>query len=223
MGIPYLDTMLKHAQNYARPVTDTTTVLLSPTWGSNSLLVKYGEKLIDKLVETGYDIIIRPHPQSFTADRETIKHLMEKYPESKRLHWNRDNNNFDVLAKSDIMITDYSGIMYDFTLIFNKPVIYTEAGFKKDPYDCWCIEGDTWMLSTIKKIGTELNDENIGRIKEVIDTSIKASKETTLIEEARKETWCNIGKSSELIAGYLIDKLAELGNKDKPVIKEEKA
>ena len=223
MGIPYLDTMLKHAQNYARPVTDTTTVLLSPTWGSNSLLVKYGEKLIDKLVETGYDIIIRPHPQSFTADRETIKHLMEKYPESKKLHWNRDNNNFDVLAKSDIMITDYSGIMYDFTLIFNKPVIYTEAGFKKDPYDCWCIEGDTWMLSTIKKIGTELNDENIGRIKEVIDTSIKASKETTLIEEARKETWCNIGKSSELIAGYLIDKLAELGNKDKPVIKEEKA
>ncbi|MCR4775755.1 MAG: CDP-glycerol glycerophosphotransferase family protein [Saccharofermentans sp.] len=223
MGIPYLDTMLKHAQNFQRPVSDTTTVLLSPTWGSNSLLVKYGEKLIDKLVETGYDIIIRPHPQSFTADRETIKHLMEKYPESKRLHWNRDNNNFDVLAKSDIMITDYSGIMYDFTLIFNKPVIYTEAGFKKDPYDCWCIEGDTWMLSTIKKIGTELNDENIGRIKEVIDTSIKASKETTLIEEARKETWCNIGKSSELIAGYLIDKLAELGNKDKPVIKEEKA
>lgn len=223
MGIPYLDTMLKHAQNYQRPVTDTTTVLLSPTWGSNSLLVKYGEKLIDKLVETGYDIIIRPHPQSFTADRESIKHLMEKYPESKRLHWNRDNNNFDVLAKSDIMITDYSGIMYDFTLIFNKPVIYTEAGFKKDPYDCWCIEGDTWMLSTIKKIGTELNDENIGRIKEVIDTSIKASKETTLIEEARKETWCNIGKSSELIAGYLIDKLAELENKDKPVIKEEKA
>ncbi len=223
VGLPYLDTMLEQAKNYDKPDTDTTTVLLSPTWGNNSLLVKYVEKLIDRLVETGYDIIIRPHPQSFTADKETIDRLMEKYPETSRLHWNRDNNNFDVLARSDIMITDYSGIMYDFTLIFNKPVIYTEAGFKKDPYDCWCIEGETWMLGTIKKIGKELNSENIGQIKELIDSSIKMSKETTLIEEARNETWCNIGKSSELIADYLVDKLAELEKKNNPEKKEEKA
>ena len=79
------------------------------------------------------------------------------------------------------------------------------------------------MLGTIKKIGKELNSENIGQIKELIDSSIKMSKETTLIEEARNETWCNIGKSSELIADYLVDKLAELEKKNNPEKKEEKA
>ena len=222
IGIPYLDTMLKHAKEYKRKKTDTTTVLLSPTWGANSLLVKYGETLIDKLIETGYDIIIRPHPQSFTADKDTIDSLMAKYPESEKLHWNRDNNNFDVLARSDIMISDYSGIMYDFAFIFNKPVIYTNAQFKKDPYDAWCLEGETWMISTIRKIGKELNKDNIDHVKELIDTGIRESKETPVIAEARAETWCNIGKSSELTADFLIEKLAELEEKNKVETKSEK-
>lgn len=220
VGIPYMDTMLKHAKNYKRPETDLTTVLLSPSWGASCLLVKYGELLIDGLIATGYNIIIRPHPQSFTADKETIDRLMAKYPDSEKLHWNKDNNNFDVLARSDIMISDYSAIMYDFAFIFNKPVIYTNAQFKKDPYDAWCLEGELWMLSTIRKIGKELKKENVGQIKELIDSSIKESKETDIIDEARKETWCNIGKSSELIADYLIKKLAKLEEQKKTVKKE---
>ncbi len=140
---------------------------------------------------------------------------MSKYPETNKLHWNRDNNNFDVLARSDIMISDYSGIMYDFAFIFNKPVIYTNAQFRKDPYDAWCIEGETWMLSTIRKIGRELSSENVGRVKELIDSCIRDSKQTSAIEDARNETWCNIGKSAELTADYLVEKLAELENKDK--------
>lgn len=219
VGIPYLDTMLKHAQNYKRQQTGTTTVLLSPSWGASSLLVKYGETLIDKLIETGYDIIIRPHPQSFTADKDTVDRLMAKYPETKKLHWNRDNNNFDVLARSDIMISDYSGIMYDFAFIFNKPVIYTNAQFKKDPYDAWCIEGETWMLSTIRKIGKELNKDNLEQIKELIDSSIRDSKETPMIREARDETWCNIGKSAELTADYLVEKLAEIEGRGRKTAK----
>ncbi|MBO4450086.1 MAG: CDP-glycerol glycerophosphotransferase family protein [Clostridiales bacterium] len=221
VGIPYLDTMYEHAKTYEAKKSDVTTVLLSPSWGASSLLVKYGSSLIDRLIETGYDIIIRPHPQSFTADKETIDSLMAKYPESKRLHWNRDNNNFDVLARSDIMISDYSGIMYDFAFIFNKPVIYTNAEFKKDPYDAWCIEGETWMLSTIRKLGKELNSGNIGQVKELIDSCIKESRQSAKILEARDETWCNIGKSASLTADYLIEKLAELEKKDKPSVETE--
>ncbi len=76
------------------------------------------------------------------------------------------------------------------------------------------------MLSTIRKIGKELKKENVGQIKELIDSSIKESKETDIIDEARKETWCNIGKSSELIADYLIKKLAKLEEQKKAVKKE---
>jgi hypothetical protein len=208
MGLPYLDSMYQRAQGYEKKETGEKTVLLSPTWGPNSILVKFGSSFIDRLIETGYNIIIRPHPQSYTADKDTIEMLMNKYPETDKLHWNRDNDNFDVLASADIMISDYSGVMYDFIFIFNKPVIYTTEGYTKDPYDCWCLEGETWMVSTIRKLGKELTKENAENIKELIDTSISEGVDPVEVEQARIETWCNVGNSASLIADYIIDKLA---------------
>lgn len=208
MGLPYLDSMYQRAQGYEKKETGEKTVLLSPTWGPNSILVKFGSSFIDRLIETGYNIIIRPHPQSYTADKDTIETLMNKYPETDKLHWNRDNDNFDVLASADIMISDYSGVMYDFIFIFNKPVIYTTEGYTKDPYDCWCLEGETWMVSTIRKLGKELTKENAENIKELIDTSIAEGVDPVEVEQARIETWCNVGNSASLIADYIIDKLA---------------
>ena len=208
MGLPYLDGMLERAQGYEMKQSGEKTVLLSPTWGPNSILVKFGSPFIDRLIETGYNIIIRPHPQSYTADKDTIETLMNKYPETDKLHWNRDNDNFDVLASADIMISDYSGVMYDFIFIFNKPVIYTTEGYTKDPYDCWCLEGETWMVSTIRKLGKELTKENAENIKELIDTSISEGVDPVEVEQARIETWCNVGRSASLIADYIIDKYA---------------
>ena len=209
LGFAYGDSVnVTFSNGYEMKEHTEKTVLLSPTWGPNSILVKFGSPFIDRLIETGYNIIIRPHPQSYTADKDTIETLMAKYPETEKLHWNRDNDNFDVLASADIMISDYSGVMYDFIFIFNKPVIYTTEGFKKDPYDAWCLEGETWMISTIRKLGKELTKENAENIRELIDTSIEEGLDPVEVEQARIETWCNVGKSSSLIAEYIIDKYA---------------
>ena len=77
------------------------------------------------------------------------------------------------------------------------------------------------MLSTIRKLGKELNSENIGQVKELIDSCIKESRQSAKIAEARDETWCNVGKSASLTADYLIEKLAELEKKDKPSVETE--
>ena len=109
VGIPYMDEMMKRVEKAGpAPKTDSTTVLLAPSWGVSSLLVRYGETMIKNLLDTGYHVIIRPHPQSFTADKEVIDRLMAQFPDSDKLEWNRDNDNFEVLRRSDIMISDFS-------------------------------------------------------------------------------------------------------------------
>ncbi len=79
----------------------------------NSLLNRFGNQLIDQLISSGYHIIIRPHPQSFTSEKELIDRLMRDYPS---LEWNQDIDNFDVLNRSDILISDFSGVIFDFAL-----------------------------------------------------------------------------------------------------------
>ena len=73
------------------------------------------------------------------------------------------------------------------------------------------------------RLGKELNSSNIGQVKELIDSCIKESRESAKITEARDETWCNIGKSSELTADFLIERLAEIEGRNVPAEKEEKA
>lgn len=221
-GIPYMDEMLKRAKTYERKQGDVPTVLLAPTWGQYGLLNRYGEELIRSLADTGYNIVIRPHPQSFTADKDIIDDLMNKFPESDKLHWNRDNDNFEALAGSDIMISDFSAVNFDYAFVFDKPLIYSNTGFTKNLYDAWRFEEDPWNVSTPRRIGTELTKENIPNLKQIIDDSIGNTSLDEARSEAKNETWCNIGSSARVIADYLADKYGELSRKDIPSETEEK-
>ncbi len=221
-GIPYMDEMLKRAKTYERKQGDVPTVLLAPTWGEYGLLNRYGEELIRSLVDTGYNIVIRPHPQSFTADKDIIDGLMSKFPESDKLHWNRDNDNFEALADSDIMISDFSAVNFDYAFVFDKPLIYSNTGFTKNLYDAWRFEEDPWNVATPRRIGIELTKENIPNLKQIIDDSIGNTSLDEARNEAKNETWCNIGSSSRVIADYLADKYEELGRKDIPEEAEKK-
>lgn len=221
-GIPYMDEMLKRAKTYERKQSDVPTVLLAPTWGQYGLLNRYGEELIRSLVDTGYNIVIRPHPQSFTADKDIIDDLMNKFPESDKLHWNRDNDNFEALAGSDIMISDFSAVNFDYAFVFDKPLIYSNTGFTKNLYDAWRFEEDPWNVATPRRIGIELTKENIPNLKQIIDDSIGNTSLDEARNEAKNETWCNIGSSARVIADYLADKYGELSKKDIPEEAEEK-
>ena len=69
---------------------------------------------------------MRPHPQSFQSDKEIIDRLMQKYPESEMFLWNRDNDNFSVLQAADILISDFSGVIFDYSLVFDEFCIGSE-------------------------------------------------------------------------------------------------
>lgn len=217
VGQPYMDTLRERVTaSYNQNTNSNTTVLVAPSWGKSSILNRYGTEFIKALLATGYNIIIRPHPQSFTSEKELINELMSKFPENDQLEWNKDNDNFDVLNRSDIMISDFSGVLFDFALGFDKPIIYADTSFDKDPYDaCW-LDEELWTFTTLSKIGIKLNEEHFDSLKTIIEDSILSQKIKENRDKARSECWVNIGKSATIIADYLIRKHEELiNNNDK--------
>lgn len=122
--------------------------------------------------------------------------LQTKFPESEKLHWNGDNDNFEVLRKSDIMITDFSCVMFDYALIFDRPFIYTDIEFDKSPYDAAWVEEDMWTLRILPYIGVPLRDEDFDSIKEVIDHTVNDDRLARGRDKARQETWANPGEAS---------------------------
>ncbi len=206
VGIPYLDETLKKKEQEQAPEHDRT-VLVAPSWGSNSILNRFGNELIDLLLGTGYRIIIRPHPQSFTSEKAMIDKLMAEYPQ---LEWNRDTDNYNVLCRSDVMISDFSGVIFDYSLVFDKPVICAYTDFNKDPYDAWWLETPIWTATAVPRLGPILTKENLPSIKEMIDEAVESKSFEDGRHAVRDETWMYRGEGAKRAADYLIDKYNEL-------------
>ena len=214
VGLTYMDAM-KARLDGAEPIgAHPTTVLLAPSWGQSAILSRYGARIIDALLKTGYHVIVRPHPQSFTSEKELIDKLMKQYPDSEQLEWNRDNDNFEVLRRSDIMISDFSGVIFDFALVFDKPIIYADTSYDKSPYDaCW-LEKELWTFSTLPKIGEQLSEEKLDDLKSVIDGCLTASERQEARDAARRETWQFPGEGAKRAVDYLEEKLNEIRAKE---------
>ena len=214
-GIPYMDEMKKRLESSDEIPPHDRTVLLAPSWGESGILSRFGEKLIDALILTGYKIIVRPHPQSYTSEKEMLDKLMSKYSDSSKVIWNRDNDNFEVLRQADILISDFSGIIFDFTLVFDKPLIYTDTKYDISPYDaCW-IKETPWTFRILPELGLELNEENVDNIKELIDRCIEDPSFSEGRNKARSETWIPMGNGAELTVDFIMKKYNEVIAKKK--------
>ena len=186
------------------------TILLAPSWGESSILSKYGAKILRALVDTGYEIIVRPHPQSLTSEKAVLEPLWKEFPDSDDLTWNYDNDNFEVLRKADLMITDFSGIIFDYALVFGKPIIYADTSFDSAPYDAAWIEEPLWRFEVLKELGAPLKEEDLPRMGELMDTLLQSTQGNEARARVRQEAWQCIGESAERTVDYMVRKYQEL-------------
>lgn len=210
VGCTYFDEIKKRIISEPFEKKDSNkTILLAPSWGATAILSRFGEKIIEALINTGFNIIIRPHPQSKTAEKELLNSLMSKYPDSSSLQWNFDNDNFEVLRKSDVLISDFSGVIFDFALCFDKPIIYADVNYDPSPYDAAWMDEELWRFKVLPELGIPLKEENFSDIRQIIENLISDEKYSAGRERVRNDAWQNQGKAAVFIADYLESKIKE--------------
>ncbi len=210
VGCVYLDELAKKISGLPEEKEKHFTVLLSPTWGVNGLLGKYGAELLDPLAETGWRIIVRPHPQSKKSEPEMLAALQERYRNRKNVEWDFERENIRSMKKSDIMISDYSGIIFDYSFLFGKPVIYANGEVDLRSYDAHDLDVEPWIFSAIRKIGVELKKEDFADIKHVIEGVSESGRLSEARETAGQTAWMYRGLSAVRTVDYLEKKYDEI-------------
>jgi hypothetical protein len=208
VGSSYLDV---YAEKIQTPLPKDTagqlTVLVSPSWGAAGILNRYGEKLLDPLAASGYRVIVRPHPQSRISENTLLQRLTQRYRDIENLEWDHERENIASLSRADIMISDFSGIIFDYVFLCNKPVLYTSQDMDLRPYDASDLDHEMWQTVTIRKIGVELKEEDFPRIGEVIDRAIFSAALLQARQKAAEEAWQYRGEAGKRIAGFMISKV----------------
>lgn len=214
VGCSYLDILAEKIKSIPEENNHNFTVLVSPSWGSVGVLSKYGEKLLDPLAKTGWNIIIRPHPQSKKSEKEMLDRLEARYKDNANIVWDYERDNIYSLKKADIMISDFSGIIFDYTFLCDKPVIYVADNIDLRPYDAYDLGKELWQFETLKKMGIKLDENNFENIAEVIKNA-SDSKELSEQRKIAKETaWMNIGNAGKNIVDFMIQKEESLSKKE---------
>ena len=111
---------------------------------------------------------------------------------------------------SDILISDFSGVIFDFSLVFNKPVIYTDtSSIDTGVFDAYWLDETPWTFRILSDLGIELNDDNIGNIKEVIDKCLEDPSFEEGRNKARDEAWGCIGQGAVKSVDFVMRKYKE--------------
>lgn len=208
VGCPYWDESYKTIEQLPKEDCHRFTVLISPSWGKSALLSRYGEKLLDPLIKTDWKIIVRPHPQSLSVEKDMIDHLCKKYMENSNIEWDFERENIYSLSKADVMISDFSGIILDYMVLQNKPVIYVSQKMDMRPYDLYQIykdQDEMWTFKTLKSTGVELKPEMIDTLPDFISS---VSADTTLksnISKIKEEVWNNKGESGRHAVNFMVN------------------
>ena len=209
VGCTYLDVASERIKSIAKEEGHPFTVLISPSWGPSALLSRYGAKLLDPLVKTGWRIIVRPHPQSKKSENAMLEQLAQRYRDAANLEWDYERENIYSLSKSDIMISDFSGIIYDYMFLFDRPVIYVLQGFDMRPYDADDLGENAveelWQFKTLKETGVELKEEHFGSIAETIQKMTGSSMLNAARLEAKKTAWAYQGEAGKRVVDFMTE------------------
>jgi len=108
-------------------------VLIAPSWQADNILELCIGDMLDSLVGNGCEIVIRPHPQFSQLFPERVKALTDRYRpyiDSGEIVFELDFADSRSIYMSDILITDWSNIAFEFSYCTLKPCIFINTPMK---------------------------------------------------------------------------------------------
>jgi len=206
LGLPYLDELVKEKthKTYSN-LNNKETVLIGSSWGSKGCLQSYGTDFIKQIVQHGYNVIIRPHPQSFKSEKKIIKKFKEELRHISNIEWDESISSSISMHKADILISDTSSIRFDFAFLYKKPVITLNiekdkmVGFEREHLE------EIWTDKSSSKIGFVVERSSINQLPSIIEKTLSEF-DLSSIHQLRDNTIHNFGESGIAIAKYLSEK-----------------
>lgn len=207
-GYSLLDEMRRDYGALDKKENEQKQILIAPSWQQDNIVDSCLETILDKLQEKDYKVVVRPHPQHVRHKKEQLELLKEKYRENQNIEIQTDFSSNSTVFEADLMLTDWSGIAYEYAYTTQKPVLFINTPMKVMNPEYEKIGVTPLNISLREEIGCSLNLDELDKIGDIVDTMINSSESYhAKIGEFVNKYVYNLGHSSEVGAKYIIDQL----------------
>lgn len=207
-GSCLIDDMIEAYQRGESKDNEKKIILIAPSWQEDNILDTCIESLLDELLGHGYQIIVRPHPQYVKHFKDKLLLLEEKYRNQKDFELQMDFSSNETVFNADVLVTDWSGIAYEYSFTTLKPTLFINTPMKVMNPDYKEIQVEPFDLVIRNKIGLSMEPDSLKGILQIMDTLLNSetfSKEK--LREIREENLYHIGNSGLEGAKYIINRL----------------
>jgi CDP-glycerol glycerophosphotransferase (TagB/SpsB family) len=202
--------MTRLAEAPPRSARDGLCVLVAPTWGANGLFARFGARLPQLLLDAGFDVIIRPHPQSYTSEKEMLASLTEELAGYPKLRWDDAGDGFESMAEADLLVSDQSGIVFDYAFVFERPAITVRFPFQRAGLEASDLPGELWESTVLDKVGAGLDEADLDTLPELVRRMAASADLRESIRSVKQQNLFNPGQAGATAARQILEIQREL-------------
>ena len=206
-GYDLLDDMIKDYES-SKTVTERPVILIGPSWQVDSIMDSCIDDILEGFKNSEFDVIVRPHPQYVRHKAEKCEALKEKYKEYSNISVQTDFSSNSTVFDAAILVTDWSGICFEYAYTTKRPVIFIDTPMKVMNPEYKMIDTVPINIMLRNEIGKSIAMEDAKSTIDVAREMIaNADSYSDKIEAFRNEYVYNLGHSAEISAKYIISQL----------------
>lgn len=209
-GYSLLDSMREDYQKSQNKNEGVRSILIAPSWQKDNIVDSCLEELLDNLAGHGYKITVRPHPQHVRHMPERMEELKQKYSVDRDIEIQTDFSSNSTVFEADMMITDWSGIAYEYAYTTCKPVLFINTPMKVMNPEYQKIEIEPINIWMRDSIGATLNPDEMDKASVIVEKMFDdAAMYRSRIDNFVHEYVYNLGHSSEVGAQYIVNEIVK--------------
>ncbi|MDR1808147.1 MAG: membrane protein insertase YidC [Propionibacteriaceae bacterium] len=211
-GYGLLDDLLESVAALGADVhNDPPIALIAPSWQPGNILESCPEEVVRPLLDEGFRVIVRPHPEFVKRFGDKLRALQERFAgePADRFELQTDFSSNQTVYTADVVVTDWSTIAQEFSYATKKPSIFVNTPMKIMNPNYGKIAAVPLEIALRDEIGRSLDLDQLATIGIVATDMVDHPEAWRDRITAVMERWIyHIGCSEEFAGGYLLAALA---------------
>ena len=207
-GYTLLDEMRAQYAASAHEDKPGKKILIAPSWQKDNIVDSCLEEILDTLKGRGYQITVRPHPQEVRLKQAYMEQLEAKYAADRDVEIQTDFSSNSTVFESDLLITDGSGITYEYAFTTLRPVLFIDTPMKVMNPEYEKINTPPINIWMREVIGAVVKPDELEKLPEAVERLLSGRDEyRERIDRFVHEYVYNLGNSGEVGAKYIINEI----------------
>lgn len=209
-GYPLIGELIEKYESSEHKKNERPRILIAPSWQPDNIIDSCIDDILSELAKTDYEIIVRPHPQQVRHQPEKFEIMTEKFKNNDNIEIQTDFSSNNPIMESDILITDWSDISWEFAFVTKRPVLFINTPMKVMNPEWEKIKTKPINITLRNVIGVSIEPTETAKINTVISEMLSSSeKYREVITNTLNEHVFNVTRSGKLCGAYIVKSIGK--------------